>query len=169
MAATVLAPFNPTSDEAIEAALDMAHIGPGDVVYDIGCGDGRLLVAAARLGATCVGVEYDPIYAGRAEARAAEAGVSSMVSIICGDATVVTDLAGATVVFVYLVPTGLRLMLPRLLSALAAGACIVSNIFSLPGVAPAEKRLAKGVPVYLYLSTMAKADDAAPPPASPDG
>lgn len=61
--ATKLAPFNPTSEKAIAAALEMAAVVPGDVVHDIGCGDGRLLVAAAQRGATAVGVEYDPVNA----------------------------------------------------------------------------------------------------------
>ena len=150
-AASKLAPFNPTAAEAIEAALDMAAVRAGDRVFDIGCGDGRLLIAAAQRGATCVGIEYDAVFAGRAEAAAAAAGLSHAVRIVHGDATVVTDLTGATVVFVYLVPDGLKLMMPRLTAALAAGARLLSNMFALPGLVHTERRLAKGLPVYLYL------------------
>ena len=145
-----LAPFNPTADEAIATALDLAEVASDDVVYDIGCGDGRTLVAAAARAARCVGIEYDPVFSARAEAKAAAAGLSDRITIITGDALVVTDLSEATVVFVYLVPDGLRKMLPLLTEALDRGVRIVSNIFSLPDIEYTEKRLAKGLPVYLY-------------------
>lgn len=117
---------------------------------DIGCGDGRLLVAAALRGATCVGIEADPVFSSRAESRAAESGVSASIRIITGDASVVTDVSGVTVVFVYLVPTGLAVMADRLADAHRSGARIVSNMFAIPGLPVRERRLAKGCPVYLY-------------------
>ena len=168
-----LAPFNPTSDEGIAAAVQLGGIGPTDVVYDIGCGDGRFLVAAARAGAIAIGIERDSVLVARARARAEEAlpDITSTfgpaadggprVRIVHGDAATSADLAGATVVFVYLVPTGLKIVRPLLEAVVAGGGRVVSNIFSVPDWTPTEKRVAKGLPVYLYASPAAL-----PPPAS---
>ncbi len=159
-----LAPFNPTSDEGIAAAIELAGIGIGDMVYDIGCGDGRFLVAAATAGAIAVGIERDAALVARGRARIEEAlpGVTtahgpapdggSRIRLVHGDATTTADLAGATVVFVYLVPTGLRIVKPLLEAVVASGGRVVSNIFSVPGWKPSDKRTAKGLPVYLYRS-----------------
>jgi len=125
-----LAPFNPTPECAIVQALDALEVGPGDVVYDIGCGDGRFLVAAARRGASCVGVEYDSQLVNRARENASGAGVGCQVLILHEDAATV-DLAGATKIFAYLVPSGLQRMQPAFEAALRRGVPIASYTFSL--------------------------------------
>ncbi|CAK0878613.1 unnamed protein product [Prorocentrum cordatum] len=84
--APVLAPFNPTPDCAVAQALDALAAGPGDVVFDLGCGDGRLLLAAARRGATGVGVEYDRRFVDRARGALASAGLAEAVRVIHADA-----------------------------------------------------------------------------------
>jgi predicted RNA methylase len=87
-----LAPFNPSSDGAMALALTAAALKPSDVLFDLGAGDGRLLIAAASStpGLRCVGVEYDPAMAARAAARvalwAAESGEHARITILCGDA-----------------------------------------------------------------------------------
>ena len=135
--AAKLAPFNPTPDCAIAQALNALEVGEGDVLYDLGCGDGRLLLAAARRGARCVGVEYDVRFADRARQAASDAGLSDVVTVVHGDACGV-DLAPATKVFVYLVPSGLQLMAPALSAALDRGARVASYTFSLSGETAVE-------------------------------
>jgi len=81
----MLAPFNPTPRAAVEAALDMLDVKSGDVVADLGCGDGRLLVAAARRGATAVGVELDETHAARASSNVAAAGVADRATVVSDD------------------------------------------------------------------------------------
>lgn len=130
-----LAPFNPTPDCAISQALDALQVGPGDLVYDLGCGDGRLLVAAAARRARALGVEYDERYVLRARERVAQAGVGDLVEVQHGDASCV-DLAPATKIFVYLVPSGLQCVAPALQAALDRGVPVVSYTFSLPGTEP---------------------------------
>lgn len=127
-----LAPFNPTPDCAIAQALDALDVNSRDVLYDLGCGDGRLLLAAAARGATCVGVEYDRELAQRAQDSVAKLGLEGSVRVVHGDASTV-DLAPATKIFVYLVPTGLQHMAPKLDDALRRGVWIASYTFSLPG------------------------------------
>jgi SAM-dependent methyltransferase len=96
--ATRLAPFNPTSDDAIDVALQLAALREGDTLVDIGCGDGRVLVTAARrhAGVCAVGIEYDPAFATRARARVlAEAeDVQARCVVHCADATRVPLVAG---------------------------------------------------------------------------
>jgi hypothetical protein len=94
---TRLAPFNPTSADAIELALDLAGLRDGDVLVDIGAGDGRVLVAAARrhAGVCAIGIEYDPAFAARAEARllGEPEDVRRRCVVHCADATRVPLLA----------------------------------------------------------------------------
>jgi precorrin-6B methylase 2 len=140
-----LAPFNPTAQPAVHAALELAGIGQDDVVFDLGCGDGRFVTTAAvKTGCRCVGIEYNSVYAERARAAAEAAGVSDLVEIRHGDACC-ADLSDATVVFVYLVPEGLKAVLPKLKEALAAGCRIVSYMFSLPGIEPTRQTVYKRV------------------------
>eukprot|EP00931_Biecheleriopsis_adriatica_P023056 TRINITY_DN14655_c0_g1_i2.p1 TRINITY_DN14655_c0_g1~~TRINITY_DN14655_c0_g1_i2.p1 ORF type:complete len:382 (-),score=67.14 TRINITY_DN14655_c0_g1_i2:208-1353(-) len=133
-----LAPFNPTPVCAIAQALDALQVGPGDTLYDLGCGDGRLLLAAARRGAVAVGVEYDQVLAEKARVSISEACMSESASVICGDACA-TDLSPATKIFVYLVPDGLRRMQAALAAALRSGTQIASYTFSLPGWEPSQE------------------------------
>jgi len=108
-----LAPFNPTGDGAIDIAIELLAPTPLDVVYDIGCGDGRLLTAMAQLcGCKCVGIEYDGELVTRAIKRIEDANVQHLVTIVHDDATAM-DYNEATIIFLYLVPTGIQLLLPK--------------------------------------------------------
>lgn len=140
----VLAPFNPTPPCAIGQALDALDVRAGDVFYDLGCGDGRVLLQAAQRGAACVGVEYDAELAARARAAAAAAGVAccdasspqpGAIAVVHGDACS-CDLTPADKIFLYLVPAGLQHMRAALDAALERGVPIASYTFSLPGVEP---------------------------------
>lgn len=132
-----LAPFNPTPECAIMQALDALNVGPGDLLYDLGCGDGRLLVAAAIRGARALGVEYDERFVSKAQEMVQEARASELVEVVHGDASSI-DLKPATKIFVYLVPSGLQRIAPLLNSALERGVPIASYTFSIPGLHPTE-------------------------------
>ena len=97
-----LGPFLATPESLIDPLLELAQVGPGDHVVDIGCGDGRLVVAAAtRLGCRALGIERSPELVDSARALARAAGVQQLVEIVEGDARS-CDLGEATVVFMFL-------------------------------------------------------------------
>ncbi|KAH8090124.1 methyltransferase [Aureococcus anophagefferens] len=145
-----LAPFNPTPPSAVDVALDMLGVGAGDVLYDLGCGDGRLVVAAARWRAA-VGVELDAKFADKARAAVDAAGAGDLATVICGDA-LAADLADATKIFVYLVPSGLRTIEPTLAAARDRGVAVVAYTFAVPGWTHDDKRTAgaDAIPLYRY-------------------
>jgi SAM-dependent methyltransferase len=118
--------YEPSAPEVVRAMLDLAAVGPSDVVYDLGCGDGRVVIDAARRGARGVGVDIDPARVREARANARAAGVEARVEIVEGD-LFETDLRDATVVMLFLQPDlNLRLR-PRLLAQLRPGARVVSH------------------------------------------
>ncbi|KAF0700226.1 Aste57867_9235 [Aphanomyces stellatus] len=141
---TNLAPFNPTGDGAIEAAMDMLRPSKEDVVYDIGCGDARFLVAAAEtFGCKCVGIEYDAELVRRAHALIEQRHMEAHVTVRHEDATE-ADFSDATLLFLYLVPKGIQRLLPRLEEARARGVKICTNIFSIPSWTPVRTGEFKG-------------------------
>jgi hypothetical protein len=147
-----LAPFNPTSVAGIEAAVSMLGLGPGDTLLDVGCGDARVLVEAClRTGCSGVGVEADQELVDRALARREEHGLTDRLRVVCGDATKM-DLAalGATALFVYLVPEGLRIVWPALQPLVDAGMPAASYVFRAPGAAVVGQKRLGPVSVYLY-------------------
>jgi SAM-dependent methyltransferase len=123
--------FVATDLEVVYAMLEAAKVGPGDVVYDLGCGAGRIVVAAAsRYGARGVGVDLDPERIREARENAARAGVTDRVTFLVQD-LFVTDVTPATVVAMYLSPDiNLRLR-PKLLRELRPGSRVVSHQFDM--------------------------------------
>jgi ubiquinone/menaquinone biosynthesis C-methylase UbiE len=123
--------FVATDLEVVHAMLEAAQVGPGDVVYDLGCGDGRIVVTAARrYGARGVGVDLDPERIREARENAARAGVGDRVTFLRQD-LFATDVSAATVVALYLSPEiNLRLR-PRLLRELRPGSRVVSHQFDM--------------------------------------
>jgi precorrin-6B methylase 2 len=119
-----LAPFWATPPRVVETMLDLASVGSRDVVVDLGCGDGRVVIAAARRGARAVGVDIDAARVEEARAAARAAGVERLVTLVHGDAKR-ADVSGATAVFLYLSVAGARALVERLLGRLATGARVV--------------------------------------------
>lgn len=119
----------------VSTALSLLQLNEEDVLYELGCGDGRVMIAAAQHtpGLRCVGVEYDRVFVDRAVAAVAEAGLEDVVRVLHEDVQNVL-MDDATAVFVYLVPQGMRAMAPRLLDLLARGGRVVAYMFSLPGI-----------------------------------
>jgi SAM-dependent methyltransferase len=123
------APFVATPYDVVERMLTLARVGPDDVVYDLGCGDGRIVIAAAqKYGARGVGVDIDPDRIREAEANAARAGVADRVTFSVQD-VLKTDVSEATVVALYLVSALNVQLRPILTYQLQPGARIVSHDF----------------------------------------
>jgi SAM-dependent methyltransferase len=121
----------PSDVEVVSKMLEMAQVGPRDVVYDLGSGDGRIVITAAqRFGARAVGVELDPALIRRSRENAVRVGVADRVQFLEQD-LFVTDLSEATVVTLYLLPeVNLRLR-PKLRQELKPGSRIVSHDYDL--------------------------------------
>jgi len=128
-----LAPFVPTPQEVVERMLEVAAVGRADVVYDIGCGDGRMVITAAKKYlARGVGIEIDAALIEECRAGAKREGVEKLVRFLHMDATK-ARLTEATVVAVYLLPESLETLRPLFDRDLAAGARIVSHNYEIPG------------------------------------
>jgi cyclopropane fatty-acyl-phospholipid synthase-like methyltransferase len=136
-------PFVPTEEETVEAMLNLACVGSKDVLYDLGSGDGRILIAAAKNRDTRgVGVDIDPMRIADAMEYAGWAGVEHLVDFIEDD-LFTTDVREATVVSLYLLQSINVQLRPSLLSQLRPGARIVSHAFDM-GDWKADERLKVG-------------------------
>jgi precorrin-6B methylase 2 len=130
-AAASLAPYVPTPQEVVDRMLALAQVTKDDVVYDLGCGDGRIVITAARqFGARGVGVDIDPQRISESEANAKAAGVEGLVSFKLQDAMTV-DVSPATVVTLYLLSASNLKLRPILTKQLRPGARIVSHAFTM--------------------------------------
>jgi precorrin-6B methylase 2 len=149
-AQTLDAPWIPSAPAVIAAMMSVAEVGPGDVVYDLGCGEGEIVIAAAQRGARGVGVDLDPERITNARANAARAGVSDRVTFIEQD-LFATDVSPATVVTLYLGPEVNRRLRPKLLRELRPGTRIVSHDFSLGDWPPERTIHVRQVPGHRVL------------------
>ena len=124
-------PFVPTPEKVVDKMLEVAKVGPKDVVYDLGSGDGRIIIAAAKkYGARGVGIDIDPDRVREARDNARRAGVTNRVEFRQGD-LFQADIAEATVVTIYLL-SGINMKLrPKLLAELKPGTRIVSHAFDM--------------------------------------
>ena len=126
-----LAPYVPTPTEVVDRMLQLGQVGKNDVLYDLGCGDGRIpITAAKRFGTRGVGVDIDPQRIAEANANAKKEGVSHLVSFKLQDA-MATDVSEASVVTLYLLSASNLKLRPILTKQLKAGARIVSHAFSM--------------------------------------
>jgi ribosomal protein L11 methylase PrmA len=128
----------------------MAHVGANDVVVDLGCGDGRIIVSAARqFGARGAGYDVDPLRISEARVNAARAGVTArtrFVQMSLFDA----NISEATVVTAFLLPSVLEKLRPRLLRDLAPGTRIVSHSFPIRNWKQDQKLEVEGRTLYLF-------------------
>ena len=150
-------PFVVTPSAVVNAMLDLAEVNAEDVVYDLGCGDGRIVIAAAALrGARGVGVDIDEKLVEDARVEARRAGVESRVRIEQGDLFKM-DFHDATVVMLYLSPQINQRLWPRFVSELKPGARIVSHKFDMGGMKP-ERTVTVGFStLYLWRTPGGKA------------
>ncbi len=131
--AVKLAPFLPTPMCVVDRMLELAGVGKDDIVYDLGCGDGRIVIAAAeKYRAHGVGLDIYPQWVKKSEANARKAGVESLVEFRLEDATL-ADISEATVVALYLLPESNDLLRPKLEEQLKPGALVVTHNYHIPG------------------------------------
>ena len=142
--------FVPTPDEVVEAMLRLADVGANDVVYDLGSGDGRIpITAARRFGARGVGIELDPELVAQATRSAKEAGVADRVRFVEGD-IFESDISPATVVTLYLLTSINERLRPKLQKELRPGTRIVSHQFRMGDWDPEREIVVDFRPLFLW-------------------
>lgn len=148
------APYVPTPQAVVDAMLDLADVKASDVVYDLGSGDGRIVITAAKkFGARGVGVEIDPVLIREATERAGAAGVSDRVRFV-NDSLFTADIGEATVVTLYLLQSVNERLRPKLVRELKPGARVVSHVFNMGPEWPPERTMTIG-PNRVFLWTIA--------------
>lgn len=129
-------PYVPTSEDVVTRMLELAEVGPGDTVYDLGSGDGRIVITAAqRYRARAVGIEIDPVRVWEARQNATAAGVEDRVTFKLGD-LFEADFSDATVVTLYLLPEVNLKLRPLLFDQLKPGTRVVSHNFDMGAWTP---------------------------------
>lgn len=142
------APWLPTARRRVHKMLEMAATGPNDVVFDLGCGDGRTLVIAARTyGARAVGIEIDPLRFLWCQLLVTFLGLRRQVTVIFGD-IFAQDLSGADVVTCYLLPKTNRRLEAKFLKELRPSARIVAHDFAFPNLRLMRQDIDERI--YLY-------------------
>lgn len=143
--------FVPTDELVVEAMLKMAAVTKDDVLYDLGCGDGRIVVAAAmERAARAVGVDMDPRRIAESNALAAMVRVTDRVTFLQEDLLSV-DFSEATVVTLYLLPSLNLKLKARILSELKPGTRIIAHAFNMGRWQPDAKRAMGGVYIYKWV------------------
>jgi len=143
----------PTPDEVVDRMLTMAEVGPNDIHFDLGAGDGKIAIAAAKRGARATGIEYNPDMARYANERAKQAGVygSGPGKAIIRQADIfATDFSNATVITLYLLPSLNMKLRPQLL-AMRPGTRVVSHSFTMDDWDPDEISVVDGRRAYFWV------------------
>jgi hypothetical protein len=142
--------YEPTPTPVVRAMLELAAVGPQDVVYDLGSGDGRIPITAAKeFGARGVGIEMDPALVTRAQANARKAGVEGKVEFRLGD-MYLADIRAATVVTLFLHPEPNLKLRPKLRSDLRPGSRVVSYMWDMGDWPPDEVRRVNRRRIFLW-------------------
>lgn len=139
----------PTPQALVEKMLDMAKLTPQDIHYDLGSGDGRTVIAAAKRGARSVGVEFNPDMVALSERAAAKEGVAGKAKFINGD-IFQTDFSQATVLTLYLLPS-LNLKLRPTILKMKPGTRVVSHAFNMDDWQPDQTENVDGRTAYLWI------------------
>jgi len=140
----------PTPDDVVERMLRMAQVKPADYVVDLGAGDGKILIAAAKnFGARALGIEYNPDLVRYAQRNIERAGVAGRARVVQGD-IFATDFSQATVVTMYLLP-GLNMKLRPQILAMRPGTRVVSHAFSMEDWEPDEVSTLDGRRAYFWI------------------
>lgn len=142
-------PYVPTNQEVVDAMLNLAQVNQNDVLYDLGCGDGRIVVTAAKqFGASGVGIDIDPARIKEANENAQKEHVEDKVEFIQQD-LFTADFSKASVVSMYLLPSVNMKLRPKLLK-LKPGTRIVSHAFNLGDWEPDKKLRVGNSTIYLW-------------------
>ena len=144
--------YVPTPQPVVDAMLTLAAVTDKDVVYDLGCGDGRIpITAAQKFGARGVGIDIDPKRIEEANENAKAAGVTDKVTFLTQD-LFESDISAATVVTLYLLPSLNEKLMPKLKRELKPGTRVVSHAFTMGTTWPPDSRAeAEGKSVYLWI------------------
>jgi len=144
-----IVPFVPTPQEVVDKMIELAGVKKGDTVYDLGSGDGRIVVTAAKKGARAVGFEIDGNLVKESRENIKKAGVQNLAEVRQQDILTV-DLSPASVVTMYLLPdVNLRLR-PNILSQLKPGSRVVSHAFDMGDWKPDRTERVNGRTIYLW-------------------
>jgi ribosomal protein L11 methylase PrmA len=144
-------PFVPTPQEVVDEMLKLGNVHKGDVLYDLGCGDGRIVISAAQqYGVEAYGVDIDPQRIEESKENAAKAGVTDKVKFIEGD-LFDTDIGKASVVTLYLLHSVNLKLRPKLMKELKPGSRVVSNTFNMDDWEPVKKIDVNGRILYLWV------------------
>jgi hypothetical protein len=144
-------PYVPTPQSVVDKMLDIAKVTGEDYLIDLGSGDGRIPIAAAkRFGTKGMGVEIDPVRVQEAKTNAVNARVADKVEFKKQD-LFETDLSQATVLTLYLLPRVNLQLRPRLLNKLKPGTRVVSHSFDMGDWKPDQKIIVDGRPIYLWI------------------
>jgi SAM-dependent methyltransferase len=143
--------YVPTPQAVVDAMLAIANVTDRDVVYDLGCGDGRIPVTAAqRFGAKGIGIDIDPARISDARENAKLAGVTDRVTFLNQD-LFTADIKDATVVTLYLLPSLNQRLMPKLKGELKPGTRIVSHAFDMgPSWPPEKTEMIDGKTIYYW-------------------
>jgi tRNA G37 N-methylase Trm5 len=143
--------YVPTPQSVVDVMLELAAVKPSDVVYDLGSGDGRIVITAAKkYGARGVGIEIDPALVKKAMENAAAGGVSDRVRFVTQD-LFKADISEATVVTLYLLQSINERLRPKLVRELKPGARVVSHVFNMGPEWPPQKEITVGASrVFLW-------------------
>jgi SAM-dependent methyltransferase len=142
--------YEPSSPEIVTAMLKLAQVKPSDVVYDLGCGDGRIVIAAAKqFGARGVGIDIDPDRIREATENARQAGMGSRVKFLNQD-LFESDIREATVVTLYLFPWVNLKLRPKLLRELKPGTRVVSHSHDMGDWKPEKEIEVDGHTIYFW-------------------
>ncbi len=154
-------PYVPTPQEVVDRMLQLAKVGKNDILFDLGCGDGRIVVTAAKAhGARCTGIDIDPERIAEAKENAKKAGVTDKVTFRVAN-LFETDLSSASVVTLYLLPSINTKLRPRLWKQLKVGSRVVSHAFDMGPEWPAEKtETVDGRTIYYWTITQAQKNSA---------
>jgi SAM-dependent methyltransferase len=144
--------FVPTRQAVVDAMLKVANVKAGDMLYDLGCGDGRIPVAAAKLGARAVCIDIDPKRIAEANENVKKNAVGDRVRVLNQD-LFTTDISEATVVSLYLLPSLNLKLRPTLWRTLKPGTRIVSHDFDMGDWKPEQTLTVDGATVYYWTIT----------------
>lgn len=139
----------PTPEELVAAMLDMAKVTPSDYVIDLGSGDGRIVIAAAKRGARALGVEYNPDMVELSKSNAQKEGVSGKANFVCAD-IFETDFSQATVLTMYLLPELNLKLRPKILE-MRPGTRVVSHAFDMEDWTADQTESEDGRTAYLWI------------------
>lgn len=144
-----IVPFVPTPQEVVDKMIELAGVKKGDVVYDLGSGDGRIVITAAKKGAHAVGFDVDGNLVKESRENIRKAGVQDLAEIKQQDILTV-DLSGASVVTMYLLPDVNLKLKPHILSQMKPGSRVVSHAFDMGDWKPDKTERVDGRTIYLW-------------------